>query len=64
VVPVEVTSGPTKGLSASVFIDVVLLQKDNIIGGVSTSDVPSPLDEALRNHLVRTVAKRMSESST
>jgi hypothetical protein len=47
-----------------VFIDVVFLQKDNIIGGVSTSDVPSPLDEALRNHLVRTVAKRMSESST
>jgi hypothetical protein len=62
VVPVELTSGATKGLSASVYIDVVFLRKDNIVGTVSTVDVLSPLDETLRAHLVRTVARRMSQS--
>lgn len=64
VVPVELTSGATKGLSASVYIDVVFLRKDNIVGTVSTVDVLSPLDEPLRAHLVRTVARRMREAST
>jgi hypothetical protein len=63
VVPVELTSGATKGLSASVYIDVVFTRKDNIVGTVSTVDVLSPLDETLRAHLVRTVAGRMSKSS-
>jgi hypothetical protein len=64
VVPVEVTSGATKGLAASVYVDAVFLRKGNIVGSVSTVDVLSPLDDALRAHLVRTVARRMSEAST
>jgi hypothetical protein len=63
-IPVELTSGATKGLSASVYIDVVFLRQDNIVGTVSTVDVLSPLDETLRAHLVRTVARRMSGSSS
>jgi hypothetical protein len=63
VVPVEISSGATKGLSASVYIDLVYMRKDNIVGSVSTVDVLSPLDEALRAHLVRTVARRMSASA-
>lgn len=63
VVPVELTSGATKGLSASVYIDVVFLRKDNIVGTVSTVDVLSPLEDALRAHLVRTVASRMSKAA-
>jgi hypothetical protein len=64
VVPVEITSGATKGLSASVYIDFVFLREGNIVGSISTVDVLSPLDDALRAHLVRTVARRMSEAST
>lgn len=63
VVPIEITSGATKGLSASVYIDVVFLRRDNIVGSVSTVDVLSPLDAALRAHVVRTVVRRMSESA-
>jgi hypothetical protein len=64
VIPVEVTSGTDNGLSVSVYVDLVYLRKGNILASVSTSDVLSPLDDALRAHLVRTVAQRMSKEPT
>lgn len=63
VIPIEITSGPTKGLSASAYIDLVQLQKGNILGNITTVDVLSPLDETLRADLVRTVGRRMSSSA-
>lgn len=63
VIPIEVTSGPGKGLSVSAYADAVYLREGNVVAHVSTGDVLSPLDEALRNHLVRTVARRMSEAT-
>jgi len=41
----------------------VFLRKGNMVAQVSTSDVLSPLDDALRAHLVQTVARRMVEAS-
>jgi hypothetical protein len=63
VIPVEVTPGTANGLAVSVYSDAVFLRKGNVVAQVSTSDVLSPLDDALRAHLVRTVARRMSEST-
>jgi len=63
VVPVEVTSGPANGLSASVYSDLVYTRTGNVVAHVGTSDVLSPLDDALRRHLVRTVARRMSDAT-
>jgi hypothetical protein len=60
VIPVRVTSGPTKGVSASVYFDAVLLRNGNRLAYVQTSDVASPADSGLRDQLVRTVAARMS----
>ena len=46
-----------------VYADIVYLRKGNIVGSLTTSDVLSPLDDALRAHLVQTVARRMAESA-
>jgi hypothetical protein len=64
VIPIEITSGEFKGLSSSAYIDIVYLRKGSVVASVTTSEVVSSLDDSLRAHLVRTVAKRMSESST
>jgi hypothetical protein len=63
VIPTEVTSGPEKGFSLPGYVDTVVLRKGNIVAHVDTSGVLSPLDEALRAHLVRTVAERISASA-
>jgi len=63
VIPIEVTSGPSKGLSVSAYADGEFLRKGNIVAHVGTSDVLSPLDDALRAHLVRTVAQRMTQGT-
>lgn len=63
VIPVEVTSGAAKGLSGSFYLDTVFMRKGNVVAHVETSDALSPLDDALRAHLVRTVAERMSEAT-
>jgi hypothetical protein len=63
VIPIEVTSGAGKGLSVSAYADAVFLRKGNVVAQVSTGDVLSPLDETLRDHLVSTVAQRMTATT-
>lgn len=60
VIPVKTTSGEGKGVSSDTHIDVVFVRKGNVVGRVATWEVLSPLGEALRAHLVRAVAGRMS----
>jgi len=49
------------GLSATVYIDMVVLQEGDANATVATLDVLTPLDSALRDELVETVAGRLSE---
>ena len=63
VIPFEVTSGAGKGLAASAYADTFYLRKGNVVAHVNTGDVLSPLDQALRSHLVRTVAQRMAATT-
>src|SRR5262249_12560647 len=60
VIPLEVTSGTGKGITATAYIDFVALLKDDAITTVEGLDVFTPFDSALRDHLVKTVAGRMT----
>jgi hypothetical protein len=59
VVPVEVTSGASKGLTATAYLDIVALLKGDAVTTVQTSDVLTAFDPTLRDELVRKVAGRM-----
>jgi hypothetical protein len=60
VVPFDVTSGAGKGISATAYIDLVALLKDDALATKDTSDVLTPFDSTLRDQLVKTVAGRMT----
>lgn len=60
VIPLEVTSGASKGVSATAYIDLVTLLNNDALAQVSTLDVLTPFDPMLRDQLVKTVAARMT----
>jgi len=62
-IPIEVTSGQAKGVSATVYLDIVDLREGDTIVSVQTSDVLTPFDASLRRELVEKVAIRMSADS-
>jgi hypothetical protein len=62
-IPVETTTGPSKGALVLVFVDATLLRKGNILVKIETADADSGFAPALRDRLVRTVARRMSASA-
>jgi hypothetical protein len=63
VIPLEVTSGDLKGLSPDVYIELIALREGDTVASVTTEDVLSEFDPALRDQLVQKVAGRMSGSS-
>jgi hypothetical protein len=60
VIPLEVTSGASKGVSATAYLDFIALLKNDAVTTVETSDVITPFDPTLREGLVKTVAARMA----
>jgi hypothetical protein len=60
VLPLEVTSGAGKGISATAYIDIVALLKNDAVTSIQTVDVLTPFDSMLRDQLVKTVAGRMT----
>jgi hypothetical protein len=59
-VPVEITSGAGKGLSANVYIEFVVLREGDTAAVVQTEDVLTEFDPELRDQLVAAVAGRMT----
>jgi hypothetical protein len=57
VVPFE-----TQGISESAYIDAVFIRRGTALGIVFFSDVFSPFDEQMREHLVRLVDERMKDA--
>ena len=59
VVPLEVTSGQAKGVSVTVYLDIVHLREVDLAATVEMSNVFTPFEPALREELVEKVADRM-----
>jgi hypothetical protein len=57
----EVTSGESKGESATAYSDFVVLRDGASLATIEASDIYSPFLPPLRNKLVQAVADRMSE---
>jgi hypothetical protein len=64
VLPVDVTSGAFKGISADVYLDYFTLREGDTLAIIVTQDVLDEFDRELRDKLVADVAGRMTEPST
>jgi hypothetical protein len=62
-VPVEVTSGTSEGLSATVYLDVIVMREGDTVVTLSAQDVLTPLDSTLRDDLLEAMASRMTEAN-
>ena len=60
VIPFERTSGASKGISATQYIELVTLLNNDALALVSTLNALTPFDPMLRDQLVKTVAGRMT----
>ena len=60
----EITSGVGEGFEPSVYIELVTLREGATVTDLTTQDVLTEFDRALRDKLVQTLADRMSESTT
>jgi hypothetical protein len=60
-IPLEVTSGSTKGMSVTVYLDLIHLREGDELVYVSTQDALTPFDSDLRDDLLQAVASRMSD---
>ncbi len=58
-IPVE-----TQGVSATIYLELVVLREGSAVAQVHTQDAPDPLDPALRDELIAAVAARMAEASS
>jgi hypothetical protein len=59
-IPLEATSGASKGISVPEYIDLVALLNNDALALVSTVSALTPFDPTLRDQLVKTVAERMT----
>jgi hypothetical protein len=64
VIPVEITSGIGEGLDPNVYLEIVTLREGDTIVDLATEDVATEFDRELRDKLVRTLARRVSESAS
>jgi hypothetical protein len=62
--PVEITFGVAEGFEPSVYIELVTLREGDTVAVLTTQDVLTEFDPALRDKLVQTLADRMPESAT
>jgi hypothetical protein len=59
VIPIEVTSGESAGVSTTGYLDLVHLREGEVVATVTTLDVQAPFEQTLRDDLVQAVAERM-----
>lgn len=63
-IPVVITSGVGQGFEPSVYTELVTLREGATVANLTTEDVLTEFDRALRDELVQALADRMSESTT
>jgi hypothetical protein len=56
-------TGQTSGLSITVYLDVVFVLQSNALAVVEFTDVGTPFDEQMREHLVGVVVDRMKKAT-